>query len=95
MPFPPMTESAELLYHEAFDDDTKRAVVDAFNGAWLMMLAYGDPLANTERYPEVRALLACRIINAARMGMKNTIELRLEGLRYIRTTLTDQWPKEN
>jgi hypothetical protein len=46
MPFPPITESDELLHHEAFDDDTKRAVVDAFNGAWLMMLAYGDPLAN-------------------------------------------------
>ena len=95
MPFPPMTETDDLLRDAAIDDDTKRAICDAFNGAWLMMLAYGDPLANTERYPEVRTLLARRMINAARMGMKNINELRMEGLRYIRTTLTDRWPKEN
>ena len=95
MPLPPMTETDEVLRHETFDEDTKRAVCDAFNGAWVFMRAGADPLANTERYPEARSLLARRIINAARMGMKDAVELRLEGLRYIRTTLTSQWPKED
>jgi hypothetical protein len=62
MSFPPMTETDELLRNEAFGDETKRAVADAFNAAWLLMLSAGDPLANTEHYPEVRALLARRII---------------------------------
>lgn len=89
-----MTETDEVLSHETFGDDTKRVVCDAFNGAWLMMLARGDPLANTDRYPNVRELLARRIINAARMGMRDVGELRTEWMRYICETLMPQWPKD-
>lgn len=89
-----MTETDDLQRHETFDDATKRAVCDAFNGAWLLMLTGADPLANAERYPQARAVLARRIINAARMGMTDPVELKYEGLRYIRSTLTDQWPKD-
>ncbi len=35
--FVPMTETDDVLAHESFDDATKRAVCDTFNGAWLPM----------------------------------------------------------
>jgi hypothetical protein len=93
MPLPPMTETDAVLRHEAFDDATKRLVCDAFNGAWLLLRVGGDPEANLDRYPDARALLARRIINAARMGTRDLDALKWDGIRYLRETLTPQWPK--
>ena len=94
MSFTPMIESDEVLRHESFDDDAKRAVCDAYNGAWLEMQACGDTLANTKRYPDAQRLLARRIINAARMGMRDVTGLRMEGIRYVRDALMPNWPRE-
>jgi hypothetical protein len=88
-----MTE--DDLRDEAFDGATKSVVCDAFNGAWLLMQAEGDPFANMKRYPDVRALLARRIINAARMGVRDVATLKLEGVRYIRQEFAQQWPRDN
>ncbi|MGB9366830.1 MAG: hypothetical protein WCE79_12550 [Xanthobacteraceae bacterium] len=88
-----MTETDEILRHEAFDEATKKLVCDAFNNAWLYMLTRDNPAANTARYPEARDLLARRIIGATRMGMRDLDALRQEGVRYVRETLTPEWPK--
>jgi hypothetical protein len=93
MPLPPLTE--DDLRDEAFDDATKTAVCNAFNDTWLQMLARADPLANVQRYPDARRLLARRIINAARMGVTDVPALSSEGLRYIREEFAPQWPKDN
>jgi hypothetical protein len=93
MPLPPMTETDEILRHEAFDDATKTLVCDAFNSAWLFMLTGDDPVANTARYPQARDLLARRIIGAARMGIRDVNALRWEGIRHVRETLAPDWPK--
>ena len=92
--FVPMTETDDVLAHEAFDDATKRAVCDAFNAAWLLMLTYADPVVNSERYPDAPALLARRIVGAARMGMRDIVALQWEGIRYLRAELTPNWPKD-
>ena len=55
--FVPMTETDDVLAHEAFDDATKRAVCDAFNAAWLLMRTEGDPAVNSKRHPDAPALL--------------------------------------
>ena len=93
MPLPPMTETDEVLRHESFDDAGKRAVCDAFNGAWLSMRASGDPLADTERFPDARALLARRIINGARMGQRDVTTLQMKGISSVRQRLMPNWPK--
>ena len=94
MSFTPMTETDEAFRHESFDDATKRMVCDAYNGAWLEMLAWGDTLANTKRYPDAQRLLARRIINAARMGMRDVTRLRMEGISHLRDALMPNWPLE-
>ena len=94
MAFTPMTETDEVFRHESFDYDAKRAVCDAYNGAWLELLAWGDTLANTKRYPDAQRLLARRIINAARMGMRDVTGLRMEGISYLRNSLMPNWPRE-
>ena len=58
------------------------------------MLAWGDTLANTKRYPDTQRLLARRIINAARMGMRDVTQLRTEGIRHVRDMLMPNWPRE-
>ena len=93
MPLPPLTETDEIFRDEAFDDATKKLVCDAFNSAWLLMLSNDEPAANTARYPQARDLLARRLIGAVRMGMKDLVTLRWEGVRYVRETLTPEWPK--
>jgi hypothetical protein len=92
--FVPMTETDDVLAHESFDDATKRAVCDAFNGAWLLMRTEADPVVNSGRHPDARALLARRIIGAARMGMRDVTALQWEGIRYLRGALTPNWPKD-
>jgi hypothetical protein len=94
MAFTPMTETDEVLCHESFDDAARKAVCDAYNGAWLLLLTEGDTLANTKRYPDAQRLLARRIINAARMGMRDVTSLRLEGISYLRNSLMPNWPRE-
>ena len=95
MTLPPMSETDEIFRHEAFDDETRRAVCQAFNDAWLWLVVNIDPLANTTRHPDTRHLLARRIIGAARMGMRDPRQLQFEGLSYLRTNLTPNWPKDS
>ena len=94
MAFTPMTETDEAFHHESFDDATKRVVCEAYNGAWLDLLLWGDTLANTKRYPDAQRLLARRIINAARMGARDVTRLRMEGISYLREALMPNWPRE-
>ena len=94
MAFIPMTETDEVFRHEAFDEATRRAVCGAYNGAWLSLLADGDPLADTRRHPDAQRLLAQRIINAARMGKRGLTELRMEGISFLRNSLMPNWPRE-
>lgn len=93
MRFPPMIETDEALRHKSFDEAGKRAVCDAFNGAWLEMQLWGNSLADTGRFPEVRALLARQIINAARMGERDVTTLQMAGISYVRERLMPNWPK--
>ena len=95
MTFVPMTESDDVFRHESFDEQTKTAVCDAYNRAWLSLLSYGDTLANLNRYPDAQRLLIRRIVNAARMGMRDETQLQNEGLRYLKETLMPDWPRES
>ncbi len=60
-----------------------RAICDAFDGAWTSLTDAGSPLAQPDRAPAAREVLAKRIIDMAETGTFDVALLREDALAYL------------
>jgi hypothetical protein len=77
---------ASLLEHTAFDDETARLLMEAFQDAWKIIQLSGSPLVAQDQVTVMRAILAEHIMRMAMQGERDLEQLIDGALNHLRVS---------